>query len=68
MPRLTGMTITPAPDEWMTTDQAARYLGVSVSTLLRWEAEDSRLAARRTRGGHRRFLRSDLDTYMQTTA
>lgn len=38
----------------VTLGEAARVLGVSVSTLRRW-TEQGRIRARRTRGGHRRF-------------
>ena len=69
MPRLLPMTTPPSrPDEWLTTEQAARYLGISVVTLLRWEAKDERLKARRTPGGHRRFSRTGLDAYIKASA
>lgn len=40
--------------------EAARLLGVSVSTMRRWERE-GKISARRTLGGQRRFSRSDID-------
>lgn len=39
--------------------QAAQLLGISASTLRRW-AEDGRVSAVRTSGGHRRFYLSEL--------
>lgn len=35
--------------------QAAEMVGVSISTLRRWESDGSLLADFRTRGGHRRY-------------
>jgi excisionase family DNA binding protein len=40
--------------------EAADYLGVSIDTLRRWEKKD-RVTAYRSPGGHRYFLRSELD-------
>lgn len=40
--------------------EAARLLGVSISSLRRWERE-GKLVALRTPAGHRRFRRADLD-------
>ena len=42
--------------------QAAALLGVSVSTLRRWELEGFLLPAYRTLGGHRRFALATLET------
>ena len=39
--------------------EAAEHLGLSTKTLRRWEAS-GKLVAVRTRGGHRRYLLSDL--------
>jgi excisionase family DNA binding protein len=58
------------PDvEWLTIGSAARYLGVSESTVRKW-ADEGRLTAFATPGGHRRFRRADLDTFLaaSTTA
>lgn len=43
----------------ITTGQAAEVLGVSVQTVRRWEAT-GHLAAVRTPGNQRRFLRSEV--------
>lgn len=40
--------------------EAARLLGVSVGTVRRWEAE-GKIAAHRTLGGQRRFVRDDIN-------
>lgn len=42
--------------------QAARLLGVGVSTVQRL-ADSGGIPSMRTPGGHRRFRRSDLDAY-----
>ena len=39
---------------------AAKYLGVSITTLRRWDA-DGRLVAHRTPSGRRRYSRTQLD-------
>ena len=41
----------------------ATLLGVSISTLRRWEKEGSFLANHRTRGGHRRYSKSQIKEY-----
>ncbi len=47
--------------------QAASLLGISASTLRRW-AEDGRITAVRTSGGHRRFYLSELTRLAPTRA
>src|SRR5687767_3635287 len=42
--------------------KAAALLGVSISTLRRWEEEDYFHPSYRTRGGHRRYALSQLET------
>lgn len=49
---------------WLTVAAAARYLGFSVSTIIRY-ADSGELSHIRTRTGHRRFKKSDLDTYIE---
>ena len=51
---------TTAPD-LVSVGEAATLLGVSVSTLRRWERE-GKLAPERTLGGHRRYRRDALNT------
>lgn len=43
---------------------AARYLGISDSTLRRW-ADAGRVGHRRTLGGQRRFERAELDRVLE---
>ena len=44
---------------WMTLGEAAAAIGLSASTLRRWN-DEGRIAAQRTVGGHRRFAVADL--------
>ena len=46
-------------DEMLRISEASRMLGVSSSTLRRWE-QDGKLASFRTMGKHRRYRRSDI--------
>jgi excisionase family DNA binding protein len=46
--------------DYLTSSQGARYLGISVRTLHRYE-ERGLITPHRLPGGHRRYLRSDLD-------
>jgi excisionase family DNA binding protein len=50
--------------EWLTLGQASKYLGVSESTVRKW-ADEGRLPAFSTPGGHRRFRRPDLDEFLE---
>jgi len=43
----------------MTSGEVANLFGVDPKTVARWEAS-GKLQARRTLGGHRRFLESDV--------
>ena len=49
--------------EWLTLGQAASYLGVAQSTVRKW-SDGGRLSAFYTPGGHRRFRRADLDSFL----
>jgi excisionase family DNA binding protein len=49
--------------EWLTLGQAARFLGVAQSTIRKW-SDQGRVPAFYTPGGHRRYRRSDLDTFL----
>src|SRR6476661_8199980 len=51
-----------APD-WLTLGQAAKYLGMAQSTIRKW-SDQGRLPAFYTPGGHRRYRRSDLETFL----
>ena len=61
-PRGTATTGRPAPD-WLTLGEAAKYLGVAQSTIRKW-SDSGRLPAFYTPGGHRRFRRGDLDSFL----
>ena len=50
--------------EWLTLGQAARFLGVAQSTIRKW-SDQGRVPAFYTPGGHRRYRRSDLETFLQ---
>ena len=47
----------------MTLGQAAKYLGVAQSTIRKW-SDQGLVPAFYTPGGHRRFRRRDLDTFL----
>jgi excisionase family DNA binding protein len=53
---------TNEPD-WLTLGQAAKYLGVAQSTIRKW-SDLGRVPAFYTPGGHRRYRRSDLDSFL----
>ena len=46
--------------EWIGLSEAARLLGVHPSTVRSW-ADNGKLSVHRTAGGHRRFLRSEIE-------
>jgi len=50
--------------EWLTLGGAAAHLGVAKGTLRRW-ADEGRVPAFYTPGGHRRFRRPDLDAFLE---
>jgi excisionase family DNA binding protein len=49
--------------EWLTLGQAARFLGVAQSTIRKW-SDAGRVPAFYTPGGHRRYRRTDLETFL----
>jgi excisionase family DNA binding protein len=62
-----GINVRRAPvgePDWMTLGQAAKYLGVAQSTIRKW-SDQGRLPAFYTPGGHRRYRRSDLETFLE---
>lgn len=61
-PRRTGAHA--AEPNWLTLGQAAKYLGIAQSTVRVW-TDSGRLPVFYTPGGHRRFLRTDLDAFIQ---
>lgn len=53
-----------AENPWLTVAPAARYLGISPTTLRKWsDAGDVPFV--RTKAGHRRFLISELDQFIK---
>src|SRR4029077_14987698 len=50
--------------EWLTLGQAARILGVAQSTIRKW-SDAGRVPAFYTPGGHRRYRRTDLETFLE---
>jgi excisionase family DNA binding protein len=59
-----GRRGSPAEPDWLTLGQAARYLGVAQSTL-RMRSDSGRVPAFYTPGGHRRYRRHDLDSFLE---
>jgi excisionase family DNA binding protein len=49
--------------EWLTLGQAARFLGVAQSTIRKW-SDHGRVPTFYTPGGHRRYRRGDLETFL----
>ena len=49
--------------EWMTLGQAAKFLGVAQSTIRKW-SDNGRIPTFYTPGGHRRYRRGDLETFL----
>ncbi len=49
--------------DWLTLGQAAKFLGVAQSTIRKW-SDQGRVPAFYTPGRHRRFLRSDLEKFV----
>jgi excisionase family DNA binding protein len=50
--------------DWLTLGQAAKYLGVAQSTIRKW-SDQGRVPAFYTPGGHRRYRRRDLDSFLE---
>jgi excisionase family DNA binding protein len=51
-------------NDWLSLSEAASLLGVHPSTARNW-ADTGRLTVHRTKGGHRRFRRSDIELWTQ---
>jgi excisionase family DNA binding protein len=49
--------------DWLTLGEAARFLGVAQSTIRKW-SDQGRVPAFYTPGRHRRFLRADLEAFL----
>src|SRR3712207_1195902 len=59
----TGRRAEATVPDWLTLGEAAKYLGVAQSTIRKW-SDSGRLPAFYTPGGHRRFRRGDLDSFL----
>jgi excisionase family DNA binding protein len=53
------------PAEWLSLSRVAKILGVHPSTVRNW-SDQGALPVHRTQGGHRRFLRSEVDLWLQS--
>jgi len=51
--------------EWLSLSKVAAILGVHPSTVRNW-SDQGVLPVHRTSGGHRRYLRSEIDLWMET--
>lgn len=60
-------TTQPAPGDLLTSHEAAEIIGVSVRSLYRWE-ESGDITPARTPGGHRRYLRADVEALLRKSA
>ena len=59
-----GRRIAGSEPDWLTLGQAAKYLGVAQSTIRKW-SDLGRVPTFYTPGGHRRYRRRDLDTFLE---
>jgi excisionase family DNA binding protein len=50
--------------DWLTLGQAAKFLGVAQSTIRKW-SDHGRVPAFYTPGGHRRYRRGDLESFLE---
>ncbi|NLG72309.1 MAG: helix-turn-helix domain-containing protein [Chloroflexi bacterium] len=53
------------PAEWLSLSEVASLLGVHPSTVRSW-SDQGILPVHRTKGGHRRYRRSEVDLWMQS--
>lgn len=51
--------------EWMSLGEVAKVLGVHPSTVRNW-SDQGELPVHRTRGGHRRYRRSDIELWVKS--
>lgn len=58
------MTTSHSGDEWLSLRQVADMLGMHPATVRLW-ADRNELPSRRTNGGHRRFLRADIEAHLR---
>lgn len=53
------------PSEWMSLSKVAQMLGVHPSTVRNW-SDQGVLPVHRTSGGHRRYLRSEVELWLES--
>ena len=53
------------PGEWLSLSDAAKILGVQPSTVRSW-SDQGVLPVHRTQGGHRRYLRSEVELWLHS--
>jgi excisionase family DNA binding protein len=53
------------PDNWLNLSEVSKLLGIHPSTVRNW-SDQGLLPVHRTQGGHRRYLRSELELWMQS--
>ena len=53
------------PGDWLNLSETAKILGVHPSTVRNW-ADQGQLPVYRTKGGHRRFRRSEVELWQQS--
>ena len=53
------------PDEWLSLSEIAEELGVHPSTVRNW-TNQAMMPYHRTKGGHRRFIRSEVDLWLNS--
>ena len=58
-----GRRVPGGEADWLTLGQAATFLGVAQSTIRKW-SDQGRVPAFYTPGGHRRYRRGDLQTFV----
>ena len=58
-----GRRVPTGEPDWLTLGQAAKFLGVAQSTIRKW-SDQGRVPAFYTPGGHRRYRRGDLETFL----
>jgi excisionase family DNA binding protein len=63
---LPGRRAPATEPDWLTLGQAAKYLGVAQSTIRKW-SDQGRVPAFYTPGGHRRYRRTDLDKFLESS-
>lgn len=56
----------PSIDEYLTVRKAARFLGVSASTLRNWDKQGKLTASRHPLNGYRLYTRADLEAILNT--